>query len=450
MSRRAKIRWISYGLALVVCFSAALIACFTGANRYETRINADTGRALGAAVNAVDALDRSLQKSACATTPSMVKTICMDVYSNAQQAETALSVLPVKSTSLEQIARHIAVVGDYASMLSRTGSDEAVLSGKSLQELAQFSDTTAALCDALADLQRHIADGETASETFERITDTLDNLEAEVTSEASTMETQMEAIAKAFPNVPALIYDGKYSDHSSDTPKALENEPECTQEEALAAAAEWLGCVKSELQPIGALETEIPCYCFETDRVRIAITKHGAKTLWMMDEADSEEAEYTQEDAEKAAAAYLEKHGITDMELTKTVLSGGEANSSFAAVLDDNVLCYPDEIKVTVSLSSGEITAYNAHSYLMHHTQRELNELFGGREKTDAAVPAFLTVQSVRPVILNAIGTEERACYQYTCADEAGDPYQICVNAKTGEQEQILLPDEVWIEAGTQ
>ena len=74
----------------------------------------------------------------------------------------------------------------------------------------------------------------------------------------------------------------------------------------------------------------------------------------------------------------------------------------------------------------------------------------GGREKTDAAVPAFLTVQSVRPVILNAIGTEERACYQYTCADEAGEPYQICVNAKTGEQEQILLPDEVWIEAGTQ
>lgn len=442
MSRRAKIRWISYALALVVCFTATLAACYTGAKRYEARINADTGRAMGEAVNAVSALDRSLQKSACATTPGMIRTVCTDIYSNAQQAESALSVLPVKSASLEQIARHIAVVGDYAAMLSRT-ADETQPSEAVLQDLSQFSETTSKLCGALTDLQRRIADGEISNELFKRITDTLDNLEDAALSDALTMEKQMESIAKAFPEVPALVYDGKYTDHTGDTPAGLENESDCTEQEARTAAAKWLGCDAKELKQIESVESEIPCFCFEGKHARIAITHSGAKTLWMMRDAASGDASYGQEQAEQAATAYLEDHGVDDMEITNTVLSAGEAEVHCCPVLNGKILCYPDEITVTVSLANGEITAYNAREYLMHHAMRDVSALRGGTEKTDAAIPQFLTVQSVRPVVLPAIGTEERACNQYTCADETGANYQICVNAETGEQEQILLPDEM-------
>ena len=443
MSRRAKVRWISYFLALAVCLAATLVACFTGAKRYEARINADTGRAMGEAVNAVSALDRSLQKSACATTPGMIKTVCTEIYSDAQMAESAISVLPVKSSSLEQIARHIAVLGDYAAMLSRT-TDETQPAQSALQDLAQFSDTTSKLCGALTELQRMIADDSIQNETFKRITDTLDNLEDEASADAVTMEMQMESIAKAFPEIPTLVYDGKYTDHSKDVPKALETESACTKQDALKAAAQWLGCNPDELHQLESVESEIPCYCFEGKNLRLAVTKLGAKTLWMMSEAPSGDAEYTQEQAEDLAFAYLRDRGIDNMEITNTVLSGGEAAVRFCPLLDGEILCYQDEITVNVSLVNGEITGYHARDYLMHHTdQRDVSVLNGDKTKTDAAVPAFLTVKSVRPVILPAIGTEERACYQYTCTDQNGAEYQICVNAGTGEQEQILLSDEV-------
>ena len=447
MSRRALIRWISFGVAAVVCCSVALLACFTAGNRYETRIHADTARALGAAVDAVDALDRSLRKCACAVTPVMESVICTDICSNAKQVETAFSALPVHSDSLEQMAKHISVLGDFAAMLSRNNASGTLFDAAAYTQLAQFSETTASLHDVLTDLQRQLAEGETVSESFDRITDALHNVESETTQSTMTMATRMEEIAEQFPEVPALKYDGIYSDHSDETPKALEGLQECSPEEAAAAAAEWLGCDMNALQLLNEMDSVIPCYCFSyndrNDSCMIAVTKAGAQILWFDHEKQSDEASCSIDDAKKSALTLLEQQGYPEVEITNVSVSGGAAIMELSPVLDRNVLCYPDAITVGVSLSDASLVMFDASDYIMHHTDRDLTFAEKDPESVSEAVPAFLEIKSIRPVICQSIGEEERVCFLCKCADEGENEYHIFVNALTGEQELILLPDEI-------
>lgn len=447
MSRRAKIRWFSFLAAAAICFSGALAACFSGAKRYETRINADTGRALGAVMDAVDKLDRSLRKSACATTPVMESIVCTDIYSSANEVVTAMAVLPVRSSSLENVARHLGIVGDYAAMLSRVNAGGDRFSDDALRQLHQFAEVTASLHDALSDMQRRLSEGELTNEVFRRITDTFDNLEAQTDAVADTMESQMETIAGAFPEVPALVYEGAYSDHAAEIRETLEALKPCTEQEARAAAAAWFGCEEKALGETDVMEGQIPCYCFAWDNngkeMQLAVTCSGCKVLWMLGEDGQGDAAYDSEQVEQNARQYLADHGFGNMLATEVTVSGGEARIRYASVLEDGIICYPEEITVTMSLTSGKVIALNAREYLLHHKDRDVSVFREANGKTDSAIPSFLSVKSVRPAILKALGSDERYCYEYLCEDAQGNAYQISVNAKTMEQEQILLPDEV-------
>ena len=68
------------------------------------------------------------------------------------------------------------------------------------------------------------------------------------------------------PELPALIYDGPFSEHlTGQTPRALEGLPEADAEAARDAAARFLGVPRARIYPTGDSEGEIPCYGFGTD-----------------------------------------------------------------------------------------------------------------------------------------------------------------------------------------
>ena len=446
MSSRAKVRWISYGCALAVCLVGVLAAAFAGANRYEARINADTARALSGAVDSVTALHVSLEKSACALTPAMQNTICMEICSNAKQAETALSVLPVRSDSLEEIAKHISVVGDYAGMLSRSCATGHAFMPEELQILSHFSLTTSELNGALVELQRLIASGSVSNEVFTRITDSLDNLEADASQSADTMEARMMDLADSFPDVPALIYDGVYTDRSDSKPLMLENRAEISKDKASQIAADWIGCAPEALKYQGMIDGEIAAYCFtgeqEGETFQIAVTYQGGEVLWLQVDASEGDASCDLDEAVSRGQAYLASRGMEDLEPTSCSVSGGEAHIRFAAVQDD-VLCLADRIDLTVSLTTGRIVSYQAEAYLRNHTTRDATVFAEHPEQLSLPIPGFLEVKSIQKVILPAIGTEERFCYCVVCEDKNDMPYQIYINAVTGEQEEIMLPEEL-------
>ena len=173
------------------------------------------------------------------------------------------------------------------------------------------------------------------------------------------------------------------------------------------------------------------------------VSKAGGVVLWSSSDPRSGEASLSTEEAKQKAAEFLQEHGISDMECIRAAISGGEAVLRFAPVLDAEVLCYPDEISVTVSLTDGSVTGYNAEKYVQHHTQRDLTVFQTDEAAWKTGIPTSLHVVSVRPVILSGRAGQDLMCYAIDCADDAGASYRIFVNAESGEQEMIQLPDEL-------
>lgn len=445
MKRKTKVLLISYASAAVIALAVALIACRAGAASYETRLDANYRHAFSEVLTAVQELDTSLKKSAYAATPAMECAVCTEIYSDAQTAEMAIGVLPVQTHSLEKIARHIAIVGDYAYALSRAAAEGNHFSEEALSNLKAFSQTTTALYEQLSVLQQEISDGAVSTEVHRRLTDSLDNLQAEAASAVDTIDAEMEALGEAFPEVPALAYDGKYGDRSSAEMKMLADKAEVSEEEARAVAAEFLQCGAEQLQSRGRAEGATPCWNFDLPdgdtEVSIAVTVQGGEVLYFYSSCPSGDATLTHEEALAAAQEFLTRNGYDNMQPC-SYESIGNAETIVFAYQQDDVLCYPDLIRTKVCLESGSVLAFEAVEYLTYHTQRELPEPLPDPDTARSSVPDSLQIQREQAVLIPSAGKFERLCYEYLCTDSDGAQCLIYVNAETGEQERILLVQE--------
>ena len=445
MKRKTKILLISYASAAVIALAVALVACRAGAASYETQLDANYRHAFSEVLTAVHDLDTSLKKSAYAATPAMECAVCTEIYSDAQTAEMAIGVLPVQTNSLEKIARHIAVVGDYAYALSRTAAEGNHFSVEALSNLKAFSKTTTALYEQLGALQQAISDGAVSTEVHRRLTDTLDNLQAEAASTVDTIDAEIQALGESFPEVPALVYDGMYADRSSAEMQMLAGKAEVSEEDARSVAAKALQCPADALHSRGRSEGTTPCWNFDLPdgdaEASIAVTVQGGEVLYFYSSCPSGEPKLTHEQALAAAQAFLTRNGYENMQPCSYESSGNAETIVFACQQGD-VLCYPDQIRTKVCLESGNILAFEAVEYLTYHTQRSLPEPLPDPSAAKAAVPDSLQIQREQAVLIPSAGKLERLCYEYLCTDADGGQCLIYVNAQTGEQERILLVQE--------
>ena len=446
-SKRARIRLASYASALVLCMAGVLASSFTGAGNYETRINADTARALGNTLDAVQSLDSSLKKCAFAVTPVMENRLCMEIFGDARQVEIALASLPVRSDSLEKIAKHVAVVGDYAAGLSNGVISGSLFDDAAIRQLSQFSERTEQLHDDLAALRERVLTGDVKSESFARITDSLDNLESELAEDVQTLSTEMQAVSESFPEADPVAYDGLYSEPDPAEHDWTQGKTAISREQAREIAGDWLSVDPSALQDSGSRSGMIACYCFTakdaSSETEIAVSRYGGAVFSATEEKEVTDSKLTKDEAEDCAERYLAKHGLDDLECFQTTISGGNAVFQFVPVEDGSVLCLPDLVRVMVSLDDGSVTGYDAAAYHLHHKERDLSAFQDLQTNPEAAVPASLHIRSVRPVVLQPYGGDEQCCYCLDCESQAGDPYRIYVDAVSGEQRQILLPEEL-------
>ena len=91
---------------------------YQNAETYKRTINNNYQHAFAELVTCVGEVDSSLQKSLYATSPSMVSSVCTEVFGKAMSAQMAMGELPFSSYELEHTAGFITKLGDYAYMLS--------------------------------------------------------------------------------------------------------------------------------------------------------------------------------------------------------------------------------------------------------------------------------------------------------------------------------------------
>ena len=434
MSRRGRIRLISFSAALLFSLFGAIAACHVGAGGYTTRLDAQTTRAFGEAFSAVSRLQRSLDVCAYATDASMQSALCTQLFADAGSAETALSALPVELDALENLSRQISVAGDYAYLLSRTAAEGELVSQDALSALSGFSEPIHELAEQLSEIRESYSQGDVIAESRTRLMDSLDNLEEEADHAAKTLNDAFHDLAAVFPESEPLVYDGKFSDHAVETQTMLVGKNIISPQNAMEKAALFLQCDPSALRPLDFRSGEVPCwrFAFPDQNAVIAVTVRGGEVMQFLSDCPESGTE-DPEQAERIAMAFLSARGYPEMESIETIPSGCEITMVFAPTQDE-ILCLPDRITMRICTVSGRVTAFDASDYLKHHENRVFPE-------TDDiwTPPVTLSVESRRKVVLLSPGGQERFCEEYLCRTENGESVCIDVNAETGRQERIRI-----------
>jgi germination protein YpeB len=175
----------------------------------------------------------------------------------------------------------------------------------------------------------------------------------------------------------------------------------------------------------------------EEQKVNIGVTQKGGHVMWMLYSRPVTEKKLSMDDAKKAGKEFLESKGYKNMADTYYLTEDNTATINYAYT-QDNIVIYPDLIKVKVALDTGEITGFEAKAYLSAHTERNIEEPAISEEEARAKINPRLNVQSSGMAIIPTNYKTEHLCYEFKGRINERD-FLIYINAKTGDEEDILL-----------
>lgn len=440
-SKKAGRLIIIYSLAAVLVMGQFLVSARRENSKLSRAVDTGYDHAFTELASAVGELDSTLKKAVCAASPCMVSSVCAQGYASCAAASQAISSLPYGNIELEHTAAFLAKAGDYMLFLSRSAARGEALSEEERQALETFSKGAEQVSAALSELSARLIAGDVSTRELEAAEETVEGAEESVSG--TGFAASFKAMETETPEMPTLVYDGPFSAHIENaSPRLLEGEADVDEDGAKKAAADFLGTQTERLELRAFREGNVPVYvfsCQHANEVRtVEVTRAGGKIFYFGTARESSEGDMTAEEAVRTAAAFLESHGYESMTPTYSDASAGELTASFAFE-QDGVICYPDLIKVTVALDTGEVVGMEAKGYVMNHSRRELGAPLPDPEGAAGRLSPALTVKSHRPALIPTAGKNEVLCEEYTCQVGDGRHVMVYVNAETGMEEQILL-----------
>ena len=440
MNRKTKILLLSYGAAAVFIAAGLVFTSAGGAEGYRISQDIEYRRAMAQLVSSVSIMDDALEKGRYAEGTGMSGKVCAELMSASRAASTALSVLPLETYALEELAEFLSrmeeyarVKGDLACGGKGFGEEDRRLSG-------QLQGVTGELIPVLAELYTQVSEGALSVRG-------LLQPAGIVTEEAdSYLEDEILKLLQDFPDVPQLIYAGSLSDDYDDSYSAVAGLETVTREAALGKAQALAGEEES-LTPMGVSYGELPCYYFGGDTehgaVSVSVTKQGGlPAMYLLEYEGEDAAPMTEEEAEPIAEDFLERAGYGDLRLYDSEERDGLRELRY--VYDDGSAVYPDH-SVKVAVGQGDVVvSMNAGDYLRRHSSdaETAKPKLTAEETAVKAVPAGLEVLRQELTWFTRDTGMSVLCYRFGCGDKSGNKCVIYADANTGVQVEILTDEQ--------
>lgn len=427
MEKRSLTHLAGFALALSVILAGSTIFYAHREAQYKAYVQTQHENSLSQVLSSLNQLETSLEKAQYVPAGAMRQTLAADVWSESLLASAALSSLPLGDQRLEQVETYIAQVGDYAYYLMRSGAYDRADS-EEWAKLCSLCDNAAGMLKSMDQLKEQVDTGSTA---FRLVT-------ADAQAADGVRDT-LGQINDEFPEYASLIYDGPYSDHvSQQTPKALEGQPQLTEEQAREKAAQLLGVSPAQLSLDYETAGQIPAYGFSCDTKTVAISKQGGLALSMADGRGFGTAQLTAQQAIEKASAFLDTLDLPKMTHSYYTIYETIITINFHCSEND-VMAYPDLVKVGVALDDGSIVRLDTSGFAMNHHQRAPAAPAVSLEEARKSVPDNLTVESENLAYIPTTGHNEVLCWEFVCKTASGGHALLYVNCENGQAENILL-----------
>lgn len=433
MKRRTKIRFITFISAIAIVLVIQNICLMNRSDKAELALEYGYLRAVEDLSLSADNVSVNLEKSMYSNDAKMLEEISNSLSRDAATAKSCLSQLPIGELNLEDTYKFFSQVGNYATSLAKKLSDNSALTEEEYDNLKTLYDLSVTLKDKLWQVEKTINDG--GFLTYEKISAISDSeLEQNGTNSAS-----FEELDSTFDNYPTLIYDGPYSDHLLvKAPELIKGKAIVTKDKAKVRASEISQIQKDKLVYYTTEQSSMPAYVFRAENATCAITINGGFCSYMIKNRNVTESNILNEEAVRYAKSYLGELGIEDMKETYFEAYNNILTINFAYSKDE-ILYYPDLIKVSVALDNGEILGFDAKGYITNHYERSFKEPEKTEDEAKEKIsPKLQVVSSQKAVIPTGTGSE-LLCYEFKTKGENDADVLVYINCETGAEEQILI-----------
>ena len=143
------------------------------------------------------------------------------------------------------------------------------------------------------------------------------------------------------------------------------------------------------------------------------------------------------EEADQKGKEYLEARGFSNMKETYYLKQEGIMTINYAYVQND-VVMYPDLIKVKVALDNGDIFGVETTGYLNNHTERNLSNVKISIDEAKKTLNNRLNIESQGMAVIPTEWQSEILCYEFKGKVQDTE-FLVYINAENGREEDILV-----------
>lgn len=431
IKKRHIVRIVSFSLAGILAGVGLVLKMNDRFNYLERQLVHRYQASLEDLSASMDSMALTLVKSLYTGTPAALSSLTNELVLQAGTAGAALSALPIEQHGVEKISKFISQVSDYSLALTRR-----VVGGGEITEDERKS--LSSLANVAADLSVRLEEARILYNDSGSWEDSIKSALSGADSVAG-LDTSLTDAEEALGDSPTLIYDGPFSDHIATRESQLLNSAEeITVDAAKSKAAKALSFSSEMLTETGSEDGNMPSYVFYFEQGSASVTKRGGHVNYFRKEREVSESQMSYEQAVEKAKEYLSSLNIGEFTDTYYFTDEGMCVVNFA-LLEGDVICYTDLIKVGVALDNGEILFYEARGYIMNHHKRELASPPYTAEQARESVSTHLKVENVDMAVIPSGGKNELFCYEFHCKGENDEDILVYINAQTLLEEQILI-----------
>ncbi len=373
-------------------------------------------------------MENNLSKLRVTRSDSLVNEMLIEIAMNSQTAVANLTTLSYGGYDLSNAIKYCNQVGDYSKFLAQKLNAGSEISEEDRKTLDGLYQSTFKLGKSLGKVKEKLVEGG-------RIIDGLNKLNEEFIVIAS-------GLVDGSIEYPSLIYDGAFSDSLINREvKGLSGED--ISKDGQEDRIKKILCdydVKS-ITFIGENTNGFDSFLYQANMsngqiASIQLAKKGGAIVMWATSFDAQEPKLTVEEGTLLAEQYMKKQGYDDMKGVYACVTDGLLYVNMCYTKDD-IIYYPDMIKVKVSLDDGKIVGFEGLNYIYNHTQRDTQSPSITEGEVTNMDFGNMSVTSVRLALIPMSNGKELLTYEvYGSMDNIN--FYIFVDAKTGKEVRVM------------
>lgn len=433
-----------YSIVLVVIAAVAGWGIYQYKRAGDLRVELDNqyNRAFFELTGYVNSVENILLKSLITATPEKTGSMLQEAWRQSNLAQTNLGQLPVSQQVLANTSKFLTQVGDLAFALNTQAMSGDSMNDEQYNTIQQLHGFAVSLMESLNELQGQLTAGRLKWGDLANKGTPL----FQKASSSMPMDS-FENIDKGFQEYPTLIYDGPFSDHLAKAePKGITGEM-MDSEKAKDGIRKFFGADRIKaIQDTGRNDGgPINTYSYtvtfndapESQSATIDVTQKGGHVFWMLYDRPVSDEGITMDQAKEIGRKFLENMGYKNMVDTYYLKEDGSATINYA-YKQNNVVIYPDLIKVKVALDNGGIVGYEAKGYLASHTTRDIPKAAITEKQAKASITAKAQIISSGMALIPTEFMTEIYTYEFKGKINERD-FLVYINALTGKEENVLI-----------